>query len=222
MVIDIFFYIGIPDSSKDCIMLYSDTVSSYPYDADHSVPNDVVFNAYDYYAVYRLIDALMDFTFTGNPEAKNIALGNGSKEQIDMGPFKPLFVTDHPAPQYQQDKYQYPCNSDQNPRKDYCTGFSDVNKYGKKRELGSFLLYQNCPNPFNPKTTIKYHLAKTTHVELSIYNLLGQKIVSLVNEDQSAGLHQVEFMAEAIPSGAYLCELKMNIFRQVRKMVLLK
>jgi len=126
MGIDIFESIAIPDESKDCVFVSPDSVSGYPYLADHSLPTQYsnnpgsAFNAYDYYAVFRLFDALADYTFTGNLDAKNIALGNGSPEQLDMGPqLKPLYESDNPIPQYPYSAYMYPWDSPLNPRTSY-------------------------------------------------------------------------------------------------------
>jgi len=85
-----------------------------------------------------------------------------------------------------------------------------------------FRLFQNHPNPFNPKTVINYELPITNDVELSIYNVLGQKVITLVSEKQKAGHHQVEWDASGFPSGVYYYVLKAGEFRDVKKMVYLK
>jgi len=90
-----------------------------------------------------------------------------------------------------------------------------------KRPL-RFVLSQNFPNPFNPKTIINYELQITNDVDLSIYNLLGQKIATLVSEEQKAGHHQVNWDASAFTSGVYFCELTAGKFREVKKMVLIR
>jgi hypothetical protein len=64
-------------------------------------------------------------------------------------------------------------------------------------------LHHNYPNPFNPKTKINYDLPITNYVNLSIYNLLGQKIATLVDEQKIAGFHQVEWDASGMASGIY-------------------
>ena len=85
MAIDIFNNINISPSEKDFILLKSDTIAGYVYLADHTVPQtSPAFNAFDYYAIYRLLDALCDYTFNGNLAGKNVALGNGSAAQITM------------------------------------------------------------------------------------------------------------------------------------------
>jgi hypothetical protein len=86
----------------------------------------------------------------------------------------------------------------------------------------SFRLEQNYPNPFNPNTIINYELPITNDVELSIYNVLGQKVVTLVSEKQKAGYHQVEWDASRFATGVYFYILRAGDYRDVKKMVLLK
>jgi hypothetical protein len=81
-------------------------------------------------------------------------------------------------------------------------------------------LHQNYPNPFNPITMIGYQLMLDSAVELSIYNLLGEKITTLVNERQLAGYHQVEWNASGLASGVYLYKISTSNFVKVKKMVL--
>jgi hypothetical protein len=84
-------------------------------------------------------------------------------------------------------------------------------------------LNQNYPNPFNPETVICWKLAKTSHVELCIYNLLGQKIATLVNENQSTGTHKIAWNASDVSSGVYYYRLTTdNGYSQIRKMIVLK
>lgn len=83
-------------------------------------------------------------------------------------------------------------------------------------------LVQNYPNPFNPKTTILYRLATSCHVELNVYNVIGQKIHTLVNSKQLAGNHVVQFNAMDLPSGLYYYSITADRFNMVRKMILIK
>jgi hypothetical protein len=87
---------------------------------------------------------------------------------------------------------------------------------------GVFMLNQNCPNPFNPATQISYQLAAMGAVTLKIYDLLGREIASIVNEEQSAGLHMVTWNAAGMATGVYLYQLKAGNFLQTKKMLLLK
>ncbi|MCD0490087.1 alpha/beta hydrolase [Pedobacter sp. MC2016-14] len=122
LAIDIFKNIGIANAEKDFYYLKSSTVANYRYGTDHNLPNSrSAYDAYDYYGVYRILDALMDYSFNGNEAGKNIALGNGSTAQVTMPGYKnelmaPLEVTDNPSPKYTQSKYLFPCSSQENPR----------------------------------------------------------------------------------------------------------
>jgi len=86
----------------------------------------------------------------------------------------------------------------------------------------SFLLFQNYPNPFNPTTKINYELPITNYINLSIFNLLGELVTTLVDEKQNAGYHQVEWDASGFASGVYYYKLHAGEFVQVRKMVLIR
>ncbi len=90
-----------------------------------------------------------------------------------------------------------------------------------------FALAQNQPNPFNPKTEIRYQLLKATHVTGAIYNLLGQKIRSLVDQEQEAGYHVVPWDGNdengtSVASGLYLYAISAGEFKQVKKMLLVR
>jgi hypothetical protein len=86
----------------------------------------------------------------------------------------------------------------------------------------SFHLSQNYPNPFNPRTIINYELPITNFVELSIYNLLGQKIATLISEKQKAGYHQAEWDARKFSSGVYYYRIESGEFQDMKKMILIK
>jgi hypothetical protein len=85
-----------------------------------------------------------------------------------------------------------------------------------------FLLEQNYPNPFNPATTIKYCLSHKSHVYLEIYNIIGQRVVKLVDRSLEAGYHEVRFDGSDLPSGVYFCCLRAGDFAQTRKLVLIR
>lgn len=96
---------------------------------------------------------------------------------------------------------------------------------GGREEVGlpsSYHLWQNYPNPFNPSTRITYSLPKASKVSLTIYNLLGQKVATLVNENQKAGTRSVCWDAKGLGSGIYLCRLKAGEYSKTIKMILLK
>ena len=92
---------------------------------------------------------------------------------------------------------------------------------------GAYTLYQNYPNPFNPQTTIKFNLPTAGHAELSIYNMLGQKIRTLANEAFSSGEHEKIWDGRSddgqlMASGVYFYRLKSEDFTQTKKMNLMK
>ncbi|MBU0507203.1 T9SS type A sorting domain-containing protein, partial [bacterium] len=88
--------------------------------------------------------------------------------------------------------------------------------------VSEYALYQNYPNPFNPTTQIRFDLAEAGLVRLTIYNLTGQEVATLLNGSLAAGPHAVEFDARDLPSGMYLYRLEAADFSAVRKMMLMK
>lgn len=122
MAIDMFKSINIPDAEKDFILVKKSVVDNYTYTAEHNLPNTrSAYDAYDYYVVYRLLDALIDYSFNGNTSAKEVALGNGSAAQVNLPKgLTPLVVTDAPVATYAQSRYMFPCNNRKNPRIAYC------------------------------------------------------------------------------------------------------
>ena len=85
-----------------------------------------------------------------------------------------------------------------------------------------FALFQNYPNPFNPETTISYNLPKQGEVNIKIYNLMGQEVLTLVDKQQAAGRHQAKWRASHLPSGIYICRLRTAEFTATRKLILQK
>lgn len=83
-------------------------------------------------------------------------------------------------------------------------------------------LNQNFPNPFNPSTTISYSLTEPSEVELTVFNLLGMKVATLVNASQSSGEYTIQFDASQLASGVYLYRLQAGNTTQTRKMILMK
>jgi len=85
-----------------------------------------------------------------------------------------------------------------------------------------FNLFQNYPNPFNPSTTIKYHLNNRAKIKISIFDIEGRVIKTLVNQTKNSGDHAILFDASDLASGVYIYNLKVDNFVQGRKMLLLK
>ncbi len=86
----------------------------------------------------------------------------------------------------------------------------------------SYSLEQNYPNPFNPTTSINYSIKVDGFVSLKIYNILGQQVADLVNQDQKAGYYDVDFNASNFPSGIYIYTIKTSGFTSSKKMLLIK
>ena len=86
----------------------------------------------------------------------------------------------------------------------------------------NYSLRQNYPNPFNPSTNIEYTIPSESFVELKVYDVLGNEVATLVNEQQQAGIYRAEFTADNLSSGMYFARITANSFTRVVKMILLK
>ncbi|MFN2304552.1 MAG: T9SS type A sorting domain-containing protein, partial [Anaerolineales bacterium] len=91
----------------------------------------------------------------------------------------------------------------------------------------AYCLQQNYPNPFNMHTTISYHLKEAGYTTIEMYDLLGQQVRSLINAEQTAGIHQIHWdgkneSGEPVASGLYLYKMKTNDFVAMKKLMLLK
>lgn len=90
-----------------------------------------------------------------------------------------------------------------------------------------FVLYQNYPNPFNPSTSIQYAISNRQLVTLKVYDILGNEVVTLVNEEKQPGVYEVEFNSHSdegqnLSSGIYFYQLNAGSFIQAKKMILIK
>ena len=110
-------------------------------------------------------------------------------------------------------------------------GYSDPTVYLQAENIHpeDYKLRQNFPNPFNPTTTIKYELPELSITTLKVYDVLGNKITTLVNEEKPAGSYNVEFDGSELSSGIYFYKLQVyptnagaGIFNKIRKMILIK
>jgi hypothetical protein len=106
--------------------------------------------------------------------------------------------------------------------------FAVVSGVGDKPNVAnSYQLAQNYPNPFNPTTQISFSLKIAGQTELTVYNALGQKVITLVNNEMTAGAHNVEWngldaSGKAVATGVYIYKLKSGDFSSTRKMLLIK
>ena len=85
-----------------------------------------------------------------------------------------------------------------------------------------YSLNQNFPNPFNPSTKIRYSIKDVVFVNLVIYDILGRRIETLVNEEKSPGEYEINFSGHNLASGVYLYKLTAGTFTQIKKMQILK
>lgn len=85
-----------------------------------------------------------------------------------------------------------------------------------------FKLDQNYPNPFNPSTQIRFTLGEATHASLTVYDMMGRQVATLLDQSMSAGSHSVQFNASELSSGMYVYTLRAGSFTQTNKMMLIK
>jgi len=103
-----------------------------------------------------------------------------------------------------------------------CYEYSNVTSIRNESDPESFKLFQNYPNPFNPTTRIEFQLANSGFVSLKIFNVLGNEVALLLNEEKTAGKYEVSFNGDGFPSGVYIYQLIAENYIQSRKMLLLK
>ncbi len=139
MAKDIFETISIDNAEKDFILMMSDSSGEYAYTADHGTPygfgdeNGEV-DGLDFYGIYRLVDALADYTFRNNQDAKAVALGNGDIRQLFMGqwpdsrPVRELIVSDTPEMVHHHKWYFFHWRHPWNPRR-------RIQKRAERKEL---------------------------------------------------------------------------------------
>ncbi len=83
-------------------------------------------------------------------------------------------------------------------------------------------LFQNYPNPFNPVTTIRYTLPRTMHAILSVYNLLGKQVATLVDRIQDAGVHEQHFDGSGLASGVFFYDLTAGEYLETKRFLLVR
>lgn len=100
--------------------------------------------------------------------------------------------------------------------------FANANSNEDELLPNEFSLDQNYPNPFNPSTTIRYSLETASGVTLEVFDILGRKVATLVNEAQTAGVYNINFDASRLSSGTYIYRIEAGDFTSIRKMMLIK
>ena len=99
---------------------------------------------------------------------------------------------------------------------------TSVKQLQDARSRNSNALFGSFPNPFNPLTVVRYRLANRSIAHLRVFNSVGEQIAVLLDGPKDAGLHEITFDGAGLPSGVYFCQLRINDFSQVVKMVLLR
>ncbi|MBK9333014.1 MAG: T9SS type A sorting domain-containing protein [Ignavibacteria bacterium] len=128
----------------------------------------------------------------------------------------PFTHEDFPWPQYGHDRYRSNQHGFIPP--DEPVGIQPMNT----NVPGSFNLYQNFPNPFNPATSIKFDIAKKGNVRLVVFDILGRELSTLINESLNPGTYQVSFDGSGLSSGIYFCRLQSEDYITTMKMNLIK
>jgi len=154
-----------------------------------------------------------DIVSAETAKSKRLYRINITDESFPTNPYELRFALDIQSDSYSfwQDTISIPVD----------TTFSSLDSDNTKIP-GVFALHQNYPNPFNPVTMINYQLPNVSVVELSVFNLLGQKVATLVSKKQNAGYHQVEWDASHLPSGVYFYRLQTGGYVDVKKLIFLK
>lgn len=177
MAAEVFNNTNIPTSEKDFITVFPSNVNGYAYTAGHNLPTSYAeFDAMDYYAYYRLLDALCDYTFKGNPAGKEVALGNGSAAQISMpNSMTDLVQTDQPVITRDESLYSFPCSAVANPRQAFCNTLSST-------ESPTSYTYSIFPNPTQDFLIID--APATQPFQVSISDLMGRTLVRETNQNR--------------------------------------
>jgi hypothetical protein len=103
------------------------------------------------------------------------------------------------------------------------SAFENINSVNEESITESgFLLKQNYPNPFNPSSTISYSIVKAGNVLLTVYNAIGSKVVTILNEYKTSGSYTVKFNGNNLASGIYFYRLESGEATIVKKMLLMK
>lgn len=189
---EVFSNINIPNSEKDFIRVLPSTITGYDYTAGHNMPTTyAAFDALDYYAYYRLIEALCDYTFNGSLTGKDVALGNGSVNQITMpAGMTNVFQTDTPVAVYPESIYSFPCSVLANPREAYCNTVLTAIEFPLNQKAVVLI-----PNPGNNVLNIESQYVIS---QIEFYNVQG-KLVQTSNTKYCA--------IGELPNGVYFIKV---------------
>lgn len=198
MAVDMFENINITDSEKDFIMVMGDTINDYIYTAQHDLPTGTfAVDAMDYYAYYRIVDALCDYTFNGNLDGKAVALGDGGSDQVTMpGDLIPLVQTDDPYSTHPEEFYGFPCTALLNPRSEYC-GLVGVNEPDFIHQ--KILVF---PNPSEDVLCVK-GIKDMDFQSVEVYDLFGQRVFCKILKTSDG----MSIDVQSLSSGTYCIQM---------------
>lgn len=183
---------SIPASEKDYLRVQSSTIGGYDYIAGHTLPNNSLFDALDYYSYYRLFDAMCDYVFNDNLEGKDVALGNGSSNQVSMpAGLNSLIQSETPTFVNAQSTYLFPCSSSQNPRENYCEGALSAFETFVDEQIVLF------PNPSNTTFCIE---SEKRISRVAIFNQQGQLVKTATTKRVSIN---------ELPTGLYIVKVSL-------------
>lgn len=208
LAVDIFTHIGVPDSAKDFVLLKSSTVDGYDYVADHGVPNTSrLFNALDYYGIYRLLDALCDYVFNHNAAARPYCLGDGSPEQSAMpAGLLPLEESDAPLVVHPESQYLFPCSDPANERREYCAGATNAESPAAVNAVAMKLSVS--PNPFSSSILIRVSNASMLNSPvIRIFDLAGRQVFQATSSSLELAQGLV-WNSSNLPGGLYLVRIE--------------
>lgn len=156
-----------------------------------------------------------DANFAGGPGGSAYSLDEG-------GTWTNLDNKNHIAPCFYSASVGWSSSWSSNTVYKFSGSLTDVQDGSKIGNVNSYSLSQNYPNPFNPVTTINYSIKESTNVKITILNILGEEVSTLLNEEKAPGEYQIKFNAVALPSGVYFYKITAGNFTDVKKMLLLK
>jgi len=102
------------------------------------------------------------------------------------------------------------------------SGATFIEEEIKNQLPDQYTLEQNYPNPFNPSTKIRYSIPQSSNVIIKVFDILGNEIETLVNEEKQTGTYNLTWYSKNLPSGVYFYQLRAGSFTETKKMLLLK
>ncbi|HRI47279.1 MAG TPA: FG-GAP-like repeat-containing protein [Ignavibacteriaceae bacterium] len=187
-------------------------------DVNNDGIDDVIVGAYGYYTqtgrVYiyyggNIMDNLADVTLTGEETSNYFGFSVSGAGDVNNDGFDDVIMGAYGFP-VNGKVYIYSNNSA--PSNIELTTFPPAD----------YVLFQNYPNPFNPNTTIKFGLPKDSKVVLEVYNTMGEKVTTLIDQEMSSGYHNINFTGNELSTGIYIYKITANEFTSTKKFVLMK